>query len=114
MSRARRRTKHWNWKGGRTWHSGGYIAILKPNHPNADNRGYVREHIFVMSKKLGRSLSECESVHHKNGIRTDNRLENLELMSTNHPMGGRVKDKIKWAIDFLKIYSPSVLKEKKK
>ena len=82
----------------------GYIYINKVDHPNAQKRGRIYEHTFVMSEHLGRSLRKGESVHHKNGIRDDNRIENLELWSTSQPAGQRVEDKIAWAKEFLKEY----------
>ena len=72
-----------NWKGGRITDKKGYVYIWMPDHPNAGvGRGkqYVPEHRLVMSKHLGRPLLPNESVHHKNGVKSDNRIENLELM----------------------------------
>lgn len=92
--------------------SSGYILISKPSHPNASKKGYVLEHVFVMSERLGRPLTKKETVHHKNGIRNDNEPENLELWVSNHPGGQRVKDKIEWAIEFLKEYYPSAINSK--
>jgi hypothetical protein len=62
---------------------GGYKFIYIPNHPNADSRGYVREHRLVMEKKLGRYLQRDEIVDHINGIKNDNRMENLQLVTTD-------------------------------
>ena len=72
------RENHWRWNGG-IKKSSGYICILKPEHPLCDNQGYIREHRFIMEKHLGRHLKPEEIIHHLNGIKTDNRLENLAL-----------------------------------
>ncbi len=82
----------------------GYIYINKVDHPNAQKRGRIYEHTFVMSRHLGRPLKKGESVHHKNGIRDDNRIENLELWSVDQPAGQRVQDKLDWCREFLKEY----------
>lgn len=68
------------WKGGRVFDRAGYVLIYKPNHPNAVLL-YVLEHRLVMESVLGRYLTGAEVVHHKNGIITDNRPENLEVMT---------------------------------
>jgi endogenous inhibitor of DNA gyrase (YacG/DUF329 family) len=82
----------------------GYIYITKMRHPNSTKSGRIYEHTFVMSNHLGRPLTKGENVHHKNGIRDDNRIENLELWTTSQPAGQRVEDKIKWAEEFLEKY----------
>ena len=63
-----------------------------------------RAHRHVMEQHLGRPLLSKEEVHHKNGIRDDNRLDNLELWSTSQPYGQRVIDKISWGVELLADY----------
>ncbi len=90
-----------NWKGGRIKDKDGYISIWEPTHPNCRSAGYIHEHRLVMSKHLGRPLKPKENVHHINGIRDDNRIENLELWTTSHPSGVRNLDNIDQCISFL-------------
>ena len=59
----------------------GYISVYVPHHKNATKEGYVMEHILVMERHIGRLLTADEVVHHKNRVRNDNRIENLELMT---------------------------------
>jgi len=69
----------------------------------------IAEHRYVMQQHLGRPLWPDESVHHLNGVRTDNRLENLELWSRSQPSGQRLVDKLAWAEKLLARYRPHLL-----
>lgn len=71
-----------SWKGGK-FKSRGYIYIYKPNHPFATQIGYVRRSRLIMEKHLGRHLTKKEIVHHLNGIKNDDRPENLKLFANN-------------------------------
>jgi hypothetical protein len=72
--------KNPRWTGGRHINVQGYVMLRMPAHPRADNRGYVREHIYVWEKANG-PLPKGWHIHHKNGKKTDNRLKNLEALT---------------------------------
>jgi HNH endonuclease len=78
--------------------------VLSPGHPKAGNGNYVFEHVLVMEKMLGRYLLPGENVHHRNGVRDDNRPENLELWTRPQPAGIRVSDAVAWAYEIIAKY----------
>jgi len=89
----------------RAQRKGGYVLIfVGKGEPGATKSGHVFEHRLVMQELLGRPLMPEENVHHKNGVRDDNRPDNLELWTRSQPQGQRVEDKILWAKDFLALY----------
>jgi len=77
-----------------------------PGHPRAKTSSaeYVFEHILVMERLLGRHLDPGETVHHRNGVRHDNRPENLELWIMPQPPGIRAEDAVEWAHQIIAKY----------
>jgi hypothetical protein len=93
-------SKHPNYTGGYL-NADGYRVI-----PTGKGAGKtILEHRAVMEEYLGRKLEGDENVHHINGVRDDNRIENLELWNTSQPNGQRIKDKVEWAKEILRRYT---------
>lgn len=82
----------------------GYVVWFDPDCMHANSHGHVYEHRYVMGEHMGRKLLPNETVHHKNGNRSDNRVENLEVWSTSQPRGQRIEDKVQWAKEIIDLY----------
>lgn len=97
-------------RGTAKWrvNTAGYVSkSIKTNGKTLN----LLEHRCVMEEYLGRELLPNENVHHKNGIKNDNRIENLELWVKSQPAGQRIEDVIEHAVYILKKYAPEYLKE---
>ena len=84
--RNQRGPRNTSWRGGRHISASGYAFVRQPNHPRAGRNGYIQEHVLVMEAHLGRYLAwhgaghpDSEIVHHVNGEKLDNRIENLSV-----------------------------------
>jgi len=78
--------------------------VYAPGHPRAKSNPYVFEHILVAEELPGRYLTADETIHHRNGVRDDNRPDNLELWTRPQPSGIRVSDAVAWAREILARY----------
>ena len=83
-------------------HESGYIRRTRVINGKRETQA---QHRYVVEQKLGRSLLPGENIHHKNGIRDDNRIQNLELWLTSQPTGQRVTDLVQWANFILDRYN---------
>jgi len=95
--------------GNRIIDRDGYAHIGVDKSSSYHHKGYIPEHRKVMEDKLGRKLLSNENIHHKNGIRSDNRLENLELWTSRQPKGQRINDLILFAKEIIETYGTNEL-----
>lgn len=90
MSEGMSGRRHGRWKGGRV-SIGAYVGVMPEEGSQYESMrigsGYILEHRLVMAKKLGRLLTRHETVHHINGKKNDNRVENLQLRQSRHGNG---------------------------
>ena len=82
---------------------------LRSNPRARPNRPYMFEHILVMDEQIGRRLRPHETVHHRNGIKDDNRPSNLEVWVRPQPTGIRAADAIPWATELLERFGYQVI-----
>lgn len=93
ISLAKFESKNPQWRGGKPFlNVHGYMLVRVPGHPMANWDNRVLEHRLVMSNHLGRPLLRTEIVHHINGVKTDNRIENLEILSLSEHSKHHIKE----------------------
>ena len=86
------------------WYVNGSGYVMRTKIKNKIRESQL-QHRYVMEQKIGRQLLPGENVHHINGIRSDNRIENLELWVSSQPSGQRVEDMVNWAKEILERYN---------
>lgn len=102
-----RREKSEPYEGGWRLNAHGYLTrTVRSSGTTALQNRTEFQHRTVVEAQIGRNLLPEETVHHKNGVRTDNRIENLELWSSRQPAGQRVEDKVQYALEILELYAP--------
>ncbi len=100
--------RYWRSYGGEFPTSHGYTMLSgKWGHPNANSKGRVLEHIMVYADHHNRRVEteNGENIHHKNGDKQDNRIENLEMWVTKQPKGQRPEDLVEWAVEIMNKYA---------
>jgi DNA-binding CsgD family transcriptional regulator len=103
-------------RGGGWWMTEhGYIQVTIPHGDPfasmANASGSIMEHRLVMARHIGRPLLAEETVHHKDGDRSNNGIDNLELFSSRHPAGSRVVEQIAFCLSFLATYRDTPMME---
>ncbi len=91
------------------WHSDGNGYLRRTRTVSPRVRESIYQHVHVMQEHLGRDLLPGENVHHINGVKHDNRLENLELWVSSQPKGQRPSDLVAWAKEILERYDAEAL-----
>ena len=79
-----RGANHHRWRGGTTIDSNGYVLVFRPEHPRAQGRGYIMEHRVVVEEHLRRELEDYEVVHHIDGNKENNSIDNLMLFFSDN------------------------------
>ena len=87
-----------NFKGYRRKTSKGYVTLYRPGEEGTDKNGMIMEHRYLMAQHIGRPIAPDEAVHHINGVKTDNRIENLRLMDFGEHSALHNKERNKQAV----------------